>query len=236
MDDFFQRIRNFVDLHMDICDQLEQIHGYKPTMGHRYAFHGRTLPLSIFQGEGLALYAFVNAFEPRVVLDFFTGTGFAAAHLGAGCSRTRVYSLDNYSEGDAGDVGFQAAQAMIQACELENVKLIRGSHPELMHILDADGVSLNDIDVVFLDGPGKDISKVFVHREMVVITHDEQTHLGPCDFRVMGGSHLTFNVLPEMLPLCYEIFSPYFILGVADNVAWRPDSSVQAVKEWQPSL
>lgn len=228
--DFFSKLAAFIADRMDVRDQLDGLPDYRAIMGHRYALRGRTEPLSIFQGEGLALYLFVKAFQPRVVLDLFTGTGFAAAHMAAGHQFTKVYSVDNYSEGGVGDAGWDAACELIQTCDLRNAKLIRGTHPDLMRALDADGVTLGDIDLLFLDGGGKDVSRVFDHPGTVVITHDEPTWLGTSDFRLMGGSHLTFHVPPEMLPMCFTILSPYFVLGVSDEVAWRPGLPVGSVR------
>jgi predicted O-methyltransferase YrrM len=220
--DFFARLEAFVTARMDVRDQLEDLPDYKAIMGHRHVLRGRTLPVSIFQGEGLALYLFVQAFRPRVILDMFTGTGMAAAYLGAGHQFARVYSVDDYSEGVAGDAGWDGACGLIQACDLRNVKLIRGSHLDLARVLDADGVTRGDVDLLFLDGAGKDVSEAFDHPGAVRVTHDEPTWLGPNDFRLMGGSHLTFSVPPALLPMCHTILSPYFAIGVAEDVAWRP--------------
>jgi len=233
MNDFFTRLHTFINARMEIHDQLDELKEYKKIMGHRYVFRGRTLPMSIFAGEGLALYLFVKMFEPRLILDLFTGTGFSAAHLAAGCPSAWIYSADNYSEGDVGDSGWQESNDLINACQLTNVKLIRGSHMELMAALDADGHMRDELDMLFLDGPGKNISRVFQDENMVVVTHDDQALLGPNDFRLMGGSHLTFTVLPEMLPICYDIFSPHFTIGVSDAISWKPSiAPEQLITSW----
>lgn len=221
-DDFFTRLNAFVAAHMDEHDQLEDLKDYKAIMGHRYAHRGRTMPLSVFQGEALALYLFVQTFKPRVILDMFTGTGFAAAHLAAGNQFAKVYSVDNYFEGNAGEEGWRSACEMIHACNLRNVKLIRGSHLELVMVLGTDGIKPSDVDLIVLDGAGKSVSQAFDHPGAVLVTHDEETELGTTDFRLMGGSHLTFSVPPVMLPVCYQIFSPYFVIGVGERIAWKP--------------
>lgn len=221
--DFFTRLQGFIAQRMEARDCLTDLPDYQPVMGHRYAWQGHPEPLSIFQGEGLALYLFVQAFKPRIVLDLFTGTGFAAAHLAAGYQFTRVYSVDDYREGGLRDAGWAAACALVQACDLRNVKLIQGSHLDLVRVLDEDGLTRPDIDVLFLDGLQKRLSEeIFAHPATVVITHDELFPLGPTDFRLKGGSHLTFSVPPGMLPICHQLFAPFFRFEVADTVVWRP--------------
>ena len=72
-------------------------------MWPRYSFPEHNIPLSIFRGEGEALFLVVRAMRPKLVAEFFTGTGYSAPWMAAAWPQAEVWSVDNYSEGDAGD-------------------------------------------------------------------------------------------------------------------------------------
>lgn len=116
--------------------------GYNPAMGPRYSVTPYEIPLSIFRGEGVILWALVRTFGGRVV-ETFTGTGVAACFLGA-ASRQGAYSVDDYREGGMGDVGWAHAQQIKQALAPNHLYVHRGS-------IDAVDTS-TPISVLFSDG------------------------------------------------------------------------------------
>lgn len=52
--------------------------GYLPWMGARYSRIGADLPLSVFRGEGMVLFALARLLQPQVIAECYTGTGYAA--------------------------------------------------------------------------------------------------------------------------------------------------------------
>ena len=159
--------------------------GMLPWMGPRYGFHGRKEPLSVFRGEGMVLFLLARMLQPAVIAECYTGTGYAAACLAAGASEAKVFSVDNYTEGGAGDEGFQTAQALRDMIGLTNLELVRGSAGDL-------DIRMNggSADLYLSDGPYGGAPRLAPHA--VVVRHDTRDGQVPDrTFLVSGGSNLS---------------------------------------------
>ena len=184
---FFQRLDQAAAELLDERDRYGHVDlsGYLPWMGPRYGFRGRDVPLSIFRGEGIALFLLARTLKPAVIAECYTGTGYAAACLAAGAPTARVLSVDNYSEGGVGDEGFRVAQAIRDRLDLTHLDLIRGSTGELNARLNG-----RSVDVYLSDGPYGGAPNLDVN--VTVIRHDAPDGQVPeRSFTVIGGSNLS---------------------------------------------
>jgi len=162
--------------------------GYLPWMGPRYSFSGQSGPLSVFRGEGMALFLLARLIQPAVVIECFTGTGYAAAWLAAGWPDASVFSVDNYSENLAGEEGFRRAGRLQSRLDLENLRLLHGSGRTMQEAL---GGRLADF--CFSDGPYDAMSfDGLLAPGAVVVRHDDRSgQTKERSFMLLGGSHLS---------------------------------------------
>jgi len=144
--------------------------------------------LSVFMGEGLALYVAARVLRPACVADCFTGTGFAAACLALGAPDAQVFTVDTYSEGGAGDAGEAIVRAWTTNLGLSNLYVLRGSVPEMNA-----AICGRKVDLAAFDPEGNhDLPWA---EGAVVANHDNRNIVGerPFSFMVRGGSWLTFS-------------------------------------------
>lgn len=161
--------------------------GYRPYMGPRYGFPGLARPLSVFRGEGVALFALAQAVRPKVVAETFTGTAYSSCWLAAGAPEAAVWTVDNWSEGTAGDGGYLAAAELRKRLFLRNLRIVRGTNEDLRRAM-GEGI---EADLVFLDGLGGDPPQ---RKDAPVATHDCPVDgAGPL-IRILGGSHLHVRI------------------------------------------
>lgn len=166
-------------------DLLDYDHQY---MGDRYHLPGASEPLSVFEGEGAALYLLAAYLRPQVIAEFYTGTGYSACCLAAGAPAAQVFTIDNYLEGEVGDRGLMAARVLQVSLGLTNLHLMRGDRDVLMQYLDAHSLG---VGLVFLDGPGKATIDIPVAPGCVTVTHDDPLSQGPARVQLLHGSHWT---------------------------------------------
>jgi len=156
---------------------------YDPWMGPRYAVKGHEFPLSVFRGEGMALFLIARALQPRVIAECYTGTGYAACCLAAGAPDAETYTVDVYSEGGLGGRGIENATAMQQALGLSNLYCLVGTVETLRGRLPAP------VNLYLSDGPYE--GSPSLADDAVHIRHDD-TH-GRVEgraFLIEGGSHM----------------------------------------------
>lgn len=146
--------------------------GYDPIMGPRYSIRGTEIPLSVFRGEGVLLWALARHFPGRIV-ETFTGTGVAACFLAA-ASRAGAISVDDYREGGLGDAGWAHAQRIRDALAPNHLHVYRGS----ADLFDAEP----PISLLFSDG-----AHPALFPALVTVLHDEATPPGN-SFEVPGTS------------------------------------------------
>lgn len=164
--------------------------GYFPWMGPRYSRLPDKGPLSVFRGEGMALFLLARLFKPETILDCFTGTGYAAACLAAGWPEAFVYSIDDYSEGGGGEEAHVAACRLAKILGLENLVLFYadGGDPVLRTAMTGRQATL------FLsDGPyDKMAVGELVAQDAVVIRHDDRSgQVSARSLMLLGGSHIS---------------------------------------------
>lgn len=159
--------------------------GYDPRMGPRYGIPGHDVPLSVFRGEGMALFLVARAIKPEVIMECYTGTGYAACCLAAGWwPEAQVISTDNYTEGGLGEAGWARAQGLRDKLGLDNLALHYGTIESLRQ---ANLLA----DLYFSDGPYDDGASLLAEGA-IRIRHDDG--VGQVDgrrFVVPGGSNLS---------------------------------------------
>jgi hypothetical protein len=157
---------------------------YDDLMGPRYAVKGYQFPLSVFRGEGIALFLIARALQPKVIVECYTGTGYAACCLAAGAPDADVYTTDIYTEGGLGEHGVENAVALRDALGLGNLSCLHGTVETLRDQM------LAPANLYFSDGPyegAPPLADGVVH-----IRHDDTS--GQVDgrrFVIQGGSHLS---------------------------------------------
>lgn len=138
-------------------------------MRPRYQAPGNDVTISVFRGEGQALFLLARWLRPALIVEKYTGTGYSSACLAAGSPFSEVLSVDNYGEGGAGDAGWRTALAVRDHMRLENLRLIRGTDSDLQDALNGRYPGL-----VFLDPYLAECS--FVQEWCVVARHDGPVH------------------------------------------------------------
>ena len=160
---------------------------YTPWMGPRYHPTGHDFPLSVFRGEGMALFLLMRILQPKVIVECFTGTGVSGIFLAAGAPQARVLSIDNYTEGSRKKEGLAAAMELRDQMGLNNLELYEGAPEDLSQILQ----DLSPVDVYFSDGPYIGVP-VLLSEDAVVIRQDDMNgQIASRSFSILGGSHLS---------------------------------------------
>lgn len=163
----------------------QDLPGYLPWMGSRYQFVGHDTPKSIFRGEGIALFLLMRMLRPEIAVECFTGTGYSAAWMAAGNQTTRLYTVDNYSEGGIGEEGCFRSRRLMYDLQLSNVILLYGTAEELHTSLWG-----RQPGVFFSDGPR--VEDINLAPDAVVIRHDNlDGQAVNRSFGIRGGSNLT---------------------------------------------
>lgn len=156
---------------------------YDPRMGPRYSVKGYQFPLSVFRGEGIALYLIARALRPQVIAECYTGTGYAACCLAAGAPDADTYTVDIYSEGGLGEYGLKNAIAMRNALNLGNLYCLHGTVETLRNQMRASA------NLYLSDGPYE--GAPLLADEVVHIRHDDtQGRVEGRAILIEGGSHL----------------------------------------------
>ena len=160
--------------------------GYRPYMGPRYGLPGATVPLSVFRGEGIALFALSQILQPKIVIECFTGTGYAAICLAGGWPDAEVFTVDDYREGGAPEKGWAVASALRERMELPNLTMVRGVTEDLTKLI------RDRADLYLSDGPYEQAPPLW--DRVVHIRHDDK--MGQVDgrrFTIPGGSHMSIT-------------------------------------------
>ena len=156
---------------------------YDPRMGPRYAVKGHEFPLSVFRGEGMALFLIARALQPMVIAECYTGTGYAACCIAAGAPDAETYTVDNYSEGGLGGRGIENVKAMQQALGLSNLHCLIGVVENLRCILPVP------VNLYLSDGPYE--GSPSLADDAVHIRHDDTNgRVEGRAFLIEGGSHM----------------------------------------------
>jgi len=156
---------------------------YDPAMGPRYSVKGYQFPLSVFRGEGIALFLIAQALQPKVIAECYTGTGYAACCLAAGAPDADVYTVDNYSEGGLGEVGLKNAVALRDALNLGNLSCLHGTVETLREKL------LAPVNLYLSDGPYEGAPPLA--EDAVHVRHDDTNgRVEGRAFLIEGGSHM----------------------------------------------
>ena len=161
--------------------------GYLPWMGARYSRIGADLPLSVFRGEGMVLFALARILQPQVIAECYTGTGYAACWLALGAPEATVLTVDNYVEGGAGGEGLSYAVTLRDRLYLTNCSMVYGTVSDLTAALETKNQS---VDLYVSDGPHGDAPPL--SERAIVIRHDDTN--GQAEdrrFKIPGGSHLS---------------------------------------------
>lgn len=159
---------------------------YLPWMGPRYGFVGHDFPLSVFRGEGMALFLLMRTIQPKIIAECFTGTGCSGAFLAAGAPQAKVVTVDDYSEGGLGPKGFSHAVELRDRLALINLELYQGP-PEYLGDV-SQGLS---VDVYFSDGPYAE-SPAALSEDAIIIRQDDMSGQDiKRSFSFIGGSHLS---------------------------------------------
>jgi len=194
---------------------------YDPWMGPRYAVKGYQFPLSIFRGEGIALFLIARTLRPNVIVECYTGTGYAACCLAAGAPDANVYTVDIYSEGGLGEQGVKNATAMRDALRLNNLSCLHGTVETLRGQMSAPA------NLYLSDGPyegAPPLADGVVH-----IRHDDAN--GQVDgrrFVVLGGSHMSVTCpTPDMRDWLMKEISPFVstCTSAISQITKSPNSS-----------
>ena len=179
--EFFMRLDDAVKAMGMIPHDAEghkDLPNYLPHMGPRYKIPADDWLLSVFRGEGQALFLIARALQPAMIVDAYTGTGYAAACLAAGAPNALVVSADREER----YVFF--ARMLLKRLAIKNVTVLRGGPDEIRHTCRRQVPKLILRDAYNEDDLGGGT-------ETVEITHDQQTPL--CrgnSFLVQGGSHM----------------------------------------------
>lgn len=158
--------------------------GYRAYMGPRYGIPHATVPLSVFRGEGMALFALSQILQPKIVIECFTGTGYAAICLAGGWPDAEVFTVDDYREGGAPDRGWEVATVLRERMELPNLTMVRGLTGDLAKLV------REAADLYLSDGPYEQAPPL--SDRVVHIRHDDK--MGQVDgrrFIIPGGSHMS---------------------------------------------
>lgn len=131
--------------------------------GPHYARHGSTEPLSVSRYEGHIIFGVTRYLRPDTILELGTGTGYSTAWLSLAWPKASIITVDNFSEGKAGDQGERAALDFWKALALTNITLYRMPVAELPD----DKMSA---DLIFVDGTIK--FGLRAHSCKVRIEHD----------------------------------------------------------------
>jgi hypothetical protein len=156
---------------------------YDPRMGPRYSVKGYQFPLSVFRGEGIALFLIARALRPQVIAECYTGTGYAACCLAAGAPDAEVYTVDVYSEGGLSEQGVKNATAMRDALRLNNLSCLHGTVETVRQAMKSPA------NLYLSDGPYE--GAPLLADDAVHIRHDDTQ--GRVDGRAIlieGGSHM----------------------------------------------
>lgn len=165
------------DGHKDLPD-------YDPSMGPRYSVKGYDFPLSVFRGEGMALFLVARALRPEVIAECYTGTGYAACSLAAGAPDAEVWTVDTYTEGGMGEAGIRNALVLRDMLGLDNLHCLHGTIEQLRQEMKAPA------NLYLSDGPyegAPPLADGVVH-----VRHDDTS--GQVDgrrFVIQGGSHMS---------------------------------------------
>jgi hypothetical protein len=158
---------------------------YLPWMGSRYGFMGCDIPLSVFRGEGVALFLLARLTQPVLIAECFTGTGYAAAWLAAGCPQAVVYTIDDYREGELREEGFSKARQLFCELGLSNIVSLYGVVDELQSSLAG-----RKIDLLLVDGPYGETPSL--SEGAIVVRHDDMNGQDiKRSFSLLGGSNMS---------------------------------------------
>ena len=166
--------------HPDLAD-------YLPWMGSRYSRIGADLPLSVFRGEGMVLFALARLLQPQVIAECFTGTGYAACWLALGAPEATVLTVDNYVEGGAGSEGLSTAQTIQHRLSLTHLTIMHGTVSDLTAELSLHGQS---VDLYLSDVPYGE-SPPLSERSVIVRHDDTNGQAEDRRFTIIGGSHMS---------------------------------------------
>ena len=151
---------------------------YLPHMGPRYGIPADTWLLSVFRGEGQALFLIARALRPTLIVDAYAGTGYTAACLAAGAPEATVLSADKEER------YVYAARALVKRLGLTNVTVFHGRAVAIR--LEMGG---RDPELILRDAYNED--DLGGTPRTVEITHDKQLPLSKGNsFLVAGGSHM----------------------------------------------
>lgn len=151
---------------------------YLSHMGPRYKIPADDWLLSVFRGEGQALFLIARTLRPLLIVDAYTGTGYAAACLAAGAPDAGVISADREER----YVYF--ARGLAGRLALANLTILHGGPGDILRA--AGG---REPELVLRDPYHGD--PVGGTPLTVEITHDRRLPLlKGCSFHVRGGSHM----------------------------------------------
>ncbi|MGO9319335.1 MAG: O-methyltransferase [Solirubrobacteraceae bacterium] len=120
--------------------------------GNHFVVAGHRRPVSVSFIEARFLANFVTFLDCRRVVEIGTGFGYSTAWLAMGlslCTRPeRVYTIDNWSEGDLRGHGFQVADELWSITQVQRfIQVITGDSPSAVA-----QVPPGHADLVFIDG------------------------------------------------------------------------------------
>lgn len=211
VEQFFARLDRVATQYLEPHDAQghPDLPGYHPSMGPRYSVKGFAFPLSVFRGEGIALFLIAQALHPTVVAECYTGTGYAACCLAAGAPDAQVYTVDNYTEGSLGEAGVRNSETLRNSLGLTNLRCLHGTVDDLRQDLSAS------VNLYLSDGPYGDSPELA--EDVVHIRHDD-TH-GQVDgrrFVIQGGSHMSVTCPTiEMREWLMQALSPHITVKAA---------------------
>ena len=187
--EFLTRFDQYAFRYLDARDAhgCPDLPDYERCMGPRFTVRGYGIPISVFRGEGVILWALAHrVLRTEVIVETFTGTGVAACFLAAARPDIPVYTVDHYGEGNLGDAGWDNMQSLRRDLGLSNLIALRGSWDDLTVALRSQAVGL-----YFCDG---------VHQPILparcTVIHDE-TSMPPRGFRVPGSSLMVVTAIDD---------------------------------------
>lgn len=191
-----------VEGHKDLPD-------YDPSMGPRYSVRDHDFPLSVFRGEGIALFLIARALQPKIIAECYTGTGYAACCLAAGAPDAEVWTVDTYTEGGMGEAGLKNVNVLQDRLELANLHCLHGTVEQLRQSMGAPA------NLYLSDGPYEGAPPLA--DDAVHIRHDDT--FGQADgrrFVIQGGSHMSVSCpTVEMRDWLMHEVAPYMRVQAA---------------------